>query len=206
MIFFCKESMTALPAASELYLISENFVWRKPSRFVSSLERFPRRSETSRRGPELYKLTSPRFLQVLLRSSTQPVAILRQFPSRAPTCFSPTARKLEILAMPSFLRNLSQNCSEASDAPSHRCPWVNIARIQVLGRESNGAFSRPRKLLPRRNMCSCGDLDGGASLVVARRAPLVVEVGGSLFLPLRIRREHEWENKGRGAKVARNRG
>ena len=39
-------------------------------------------------------------------------------------------------------------------------------------------------------LCSCGDLDGEASLVVARRAPLVVAVGGSaLSLPLRLDRE-----------------
>ena len=41
-------------------------------------------------------------------------------------------RKLEVLATPSILRSLSQNCSEASDAPPHRCPWAHIARKQVL--------------------------------------------------------------------------
>ena len=58
---------------------------RKPSRFVSSLERLPWSSQTSKRGPELYKISSPGVSQAFLRSSTQP--IWRQFPSRASTCF-----------------------------------------------------------------------------------------------------------------------
>ena len=37
--------------------------------------------------------------------------------------------------------NLSQNCSEAAEAPPHRCSWARIAREQVLARESHGAFS-----------------------------------------------------------------
>ena len=52
----------------------------------------PWSSVAPRRGPELYKLSSPEVSHVvLLRSSTQPVAIWRQFPSRASTCFN--ARK-----------------------------------------------------------------------------------------------------------------
>ena len=42
------------------------------------------------------------------------------------------------------------------------------------------------RILAQVAACSCGDLDGEASLIVARRAPLVVAVGGSaLSLPLR---------------------
>ena len=49
-------------------------------------------------------------------------------------------RKLEVLATPSLLRSLSQNCSEAADAPPpHRCRWAHISRKQVLSRESHGA-------------------------------------------------------------------
>ena len=49
------------------------------------------------------------------------------------------SRKLGVLATPSLLRSLSQNCSEAADAPPpHRRRWANIARKQVLSRESHG--------------------------------------------------------------------
>ena len=50
---------------------------------------------------------SPEVSQVFRRSSTQPVALWLQFPSRASTCFSLTARKLEFLAAPTFLQCLS---------------------------------------------------------------------------------------------------
>jgi hypothetical protein len=49
--------------------------------------------------------------------------------------------KLEVLATPSSLRSLSQNFSEAAEAPPHRYPWTKITRKQVLARESHGAFS-----------------------------------------------------------------
>ena len=73
----------------------------------------------------------------------------RQFPSQAPTCFILTTWKLGVLAAPTCLRSLSQNRSEAADAPPHRCPWVHIERVQVPARESHGAFFLPRQLLPR---------------------------------------------------------
>ena len=57
------------------------------------------------------------------------------------------SRKSEVLATPALLRSLSQNCSEAADAPPHRCPWAHMSRKQVLARESHGAFSLPRQLL-----------------------------------------------------------
>ena len=147
-----------------------NSLGRKPSRFVSSLECLPWSSETSRRGPELYKLPSPEVSQVLLRSSTQPVAIWRQFPSQASTCFSLTTRKLEVLAAPTLLRSLSQNCSEAADAPPHRCPWAHIARVQVLARESHGAFFLPRQLLPRAK--------GTAGQTVSERSGVAQSISG----------------------------
>ena len=49
--------------------------------------------------------------------------------------------KLEVLATPSSLRSLSQNFSEAAEAPPHRYPWTKITRKQVLARERHGAFS-----------------------------------------------------------------
>ena len=67
-----------------------NALVRKPSRFVSSLECWPRSLETLRKGPELCKLTSLKVSKVLLRSSTQPVAIWRLFSSQASTCFGLT--------------------------------------------------------------------------------------------------------------------
>ena len=51
----------------------------------------------------------------------------------------------------SYSHSLSQNCSEAADAPPHRCPWAHISLKQVLARESHGAFFLPRQLLPRAN-------------------------------------------------------
>ena len=56
---------------------------------------------------------------------------------------------LDVLATPSLLRSVSRNCSEAADAPPHRCSWAHIARQQVLARESHGAFFLRRELLPR---------------------------------------------------------
>ena len=89
-----------------------NSLGRKPPRFVSSPECCPLGSKTSRRGPELYKLTSPISSQVSLRSSTQPVALRQQFPSLAPTFFSLTTRKVKVLATPTLLRSLAQNRSD----------------------------------------------------------------------------------------------
>ena len=40
----------------------------------------------------------------------------------------------------SYSSSLSQNCSEAAEAPPHRYSWAHIARKQVLARESQGAF------------------------------------------------------------------
>ena len=106
------------------------------------------------RGEALRFTSSPSTVvsQVLLRSSTQPVTFWRHLPSQALTCFSLTIRKLEVVATPTFLRSLWQCFSEAADAPRHRCPWANISRVQVLARESNGAFFHPRQLRPRCNM------------------------------------------------------
>ena len=59
--------------------------------------------------------------------------------SQAPTCML-QSRKLVVLTRPSCLRSLSQNGSEAADAPAYRCPWAHIARNQVLAPESHGAF------------------------------------------------------------------
>ena len=94
-----------------------NSLQRKPSRFVSGLERLPWSSQTptsprstvfcviwdcisssssSQRGPKLYKLPSPEVSQVFLRLSTQPVAIWRKFSSRASTSFSLTTWKLGV--------------------------------------------------------------------------------------------------------------
>ena len=51
------------------------------------------------------------------------------------------SRKLKVfLASPFLLRSLSKNCSEAAEAPPHRCSWAHIARKKVLARESHGAF------------------------------------------------------------------
>ena len=81
----------------------KNSLGRKSTRFVPSLGPLPWSSHTSQRGPKLYKLPSPVVSQVFLRSSTQPVAIWRQFPSRASACLSVTTWKLEVLAAPIFL-------------------------------------------------------------------------------------------------------
>ena len=135
-----------------------NSLGREPSRFVSSLEYLPWSSGTSRRDPELYKPPSPEVSQALLRSSTQPVAIWRQFPSQASNYFSLTARKLEVLATPSLLRSLSQNCSKAAEAPPRRCPWAHIARVQVGARSREPrALFLPRQLLP----CAKGTAGSG---------------------------------------------
>ena len=72
----------------------------------------------------------------MLRSSTPPVTILRQYPSRASTFFSFTTRKPEVLATPTLFRSLSRNYSEAAYAPPLRCPWAHIERVQVLARVS----------------------------------------------------------------------
>ena len=124
-----------------------NSLRRKPSRFVSSLERLPWSSKTSQRGPELYKPPSPGVSHIFLRSSTQPVVVWRQFSSQASTCFSLKTSKLGVLAAPASLRSLLQNCSKAADSPPHRCPWDHIGRVQVLARVSHGVFYLPRQLL-----------------------------------------------------------
>ena len=85
-----------------------NSLGRKSSLFASSLGRLPWSSQTSQRGPKLYKLPSLEESQVLFRSSTRLIAIWRQFPSQASTCFSLVTWKLEVLAAPIFLRSLSQ--------------------------------------------------------------------------------------------------
>ena len=43
----------------------------------------------------------------------------------------------------------SRNGSGAADASPHRCPWAHIVRVQVLARESHGAFFLSRQLLLR---------------------------------------------------------
>ena len=98
---------------------------------------------TSHRGPGLYKPPSTKLSQVFLRTSTQPVELWRQFPSRASTCLSFATWKLKVLAAPAFLRSLSQNSSEAADAPPHRFRCAHIGRVQVLARENHGAFFPP---------------------------------------------------------------
>ena len=42
-----------------------------------------------------------------------------------------------------YSRSLSQNFSEAADAPPHTSPWAHIERVQVHARESHGASSHP---------------------------------------------------------------
>ena len=91
-----------------------NSLGRKPSRFVSIPMRLPWSLPASQRGSKLFKLPLPEVSQVLLRSSTQPVGIWRQFPSPASTCFSLATWKLEVLAAPTCHRSLSQNCPEAA--------------------------------------------------------------------------------------------
>ena len=117
----------------------KNSLGRKPSRFVSSLWRLTWSSQTSQRGPKLYKPPSPEVSQVFLRSSTQPVGVWRQFISRASTCFSLATWKLEVLAAPAFIRSLSQNCSEAADAQPHRCSWAHV-NICSLARATGPVF------------------------------------------------------------------
>ena len=102
--------------------------------------------------PRDYKPPSPEVPQVFLRSSTHPVAIWRQIPSLASTCFSLKTWKLAILAATTVFRGFSQNCSETIDAPpTHRCPWAHIGRVRVLARESHGAFFLLRQLMPRKS-------------------------------------------------------
>ena len=121
----------------------KNSLGRKPSLFVSSPENFALELANIAERPEAHKPPSPEVSQVFLRSSTQSVAIWRQFPSHASTCFSLTTGKLAVLAAPAFLRSLSRSCSEAADATPHRCPWAHIEPVQVLARESHGAFFPP---------------------------------------------------------------
>ena len=55
--------------------------------------------------------------------------------------------KLEVLASPSSLRSLSQNFSEAAEAPPRRCPWAKIARYRRSLARATGPF--PPTTAPR---------------------------------------------------------
>ena len=55
--------------------------------------------------------------------------------------------KLEVLATPSSLRSLSQNFSEAAEAPPRRCPWAKIARYRRSLARATGPF--PPTTAPR---------------------------------------------------------
>ena len=93
-----------------------NSLGRKPSRFVSSPERLPWSSQTSQRGPKLYKLPSPEVSQAFLSSSTQPVAIRRQFPSsKASTWLSSCWR----------LRGLWLGCAKLGDYSPCLLRWLD---------------------------------------------------------------------------------
>ena len=71
------------------------------------------------------------------------------------------------LATQSLLPDLSQNCSEAADAPPHRCPWGHIERVQLLAREGSGALFLPRRLLCAKGTAgkTVSERPGGAQTV-----------------------------------------
>ena len=80
-------------------------------------------------------------------------------------------------------------------APIYRHLFLPAGRFGVAdgwrGHLKIDRFIAHTPALGPREACSRGNLDGRASLIVERRAPLVVAVGGSLSLPLR------WGQKGR---------